>query len=188
MEKTYIDLIMQAITKCSNATIVETVALSILIIVVGVLQWWRIKPLKDQLKAQQEVLDKVKGFFDLFDLEQLELYVKISKRTVEMEKNEEIKELQLEYEEKIKKRSAAAGLALKELLAMIRGMLYIFYYTPPNVREAVLNDMTDGPVKDILIDASNKLSKREMEHPLGALGGGLLGSLLAPSPKSIKSE
>ena len=121
--------------------IVGDIVIVILLIIIGYYQNHKIGSLEAQIKSQKGILESADTFLKLFDLEKLKGYGEILAEKVKVEKEIELKKINEDFEEKIKRHKDASKFLEGEFLLLIRAFLEAFSYLPSNFREKVINHM-----------------------------------------------
>jgi hypothetical protein len=80
---------------------INTIITCIGLILLGWYQRYRIQLLQEELNSQKSILEKTKGFFDLFDLNKVKDYVQLREETISMQKGKEIEKIKSGLEENL---------------------------------------------------------------------------------------
>lgn len=109
-----------------------------------------------EIQSQKSVLESAQRFMDMFDLDKIEKYVQISERTFQREKEEEIKKIIEEYEEKVTKSKDATKFLARELEATVGATIDGILYSPPELRTKVIENMEDSITKEALMKSIDR--------------------------------
>lgn len=116
----------------------------------------KIGALKEQIDTQKGILDQIERFMNMFSVDKLEYFEKLSTKTAQMEKELAIKEIkskaQKSFDYALKEYDAVLGLAYK----LVDGMTYF-----PTI-EIWLNEMEDVQTKSFLLEYLKK-RRRDIE-------------------------
>ena len=125
---------------------------SAVIIVLGLvlLGWYqrsRIAALERDLASQKNVLDRLKVYFDIFDPEQLQRWMKNKEETTEREHDSEIQELRSLMQGLVAERFETGKWVEREVIAST-DLIRLLFYASPSVREESLAKMPNSMFKD----------------------------------------
>jgi len=135
---------------------------SAVIIVLGLvlLGWYqrsRIAALERDLASQKNVLDRLKVYFDIFDPEQLQRWVKNKEETTKMEDDSEIQELRSLMQGLVAERFETGKWVEREVIASTDLIIRLLFYASPSVREESLAKMPNSMFKDAVRMVVNRM-------------------------------
>lgn len=127
----------------------ETVSLIVTIIgflIIGCYQRYSIKSLKEQIKAQKDIVE-------IFQPDKIQEFVKMRETTFEDKKDKEIAKIKSEMEIKSKNNANSTKQHLNEFISALKFILRLSYFVHPNIRQSILEGMTDSEtIKDVFKD------------------------------------
>jgi len=136
--------------------LVQTIVILIGLGILGYYQKRKINALEKQISTQEEVLENVKTYFDIFQLKRLKEYVKVSEETIAKQKDLEIQKLLNEMTDEIDKERNNYEYLLNEWRALAKLSIMFVYYVPRDYRERAIQDagqsMTLSELKDDFIE------------------------------------
>jgi hypothetical protein len=135
---------------------------SAVIIVLGllILGWYqksRIVALGKDLASQKEVLDRLKVYFDIFDPEQLQRWVKNKEETTKREHDSEIQELRSLMQGLVAERFETGKWVEREVIASTDLIIRLLFYASPRVREESMAKMPNSMFKDAVRMVVNRM-------------------------------
>lgn len=128
----------------------------------------KIGALKTQVDSQSGTISSMQRLVDLYDIDKIEKFVKLSEKTVLLEKKEEIEEVKKEAKSKIvrivKKMIEANQITKEEIIQFAKLNFYVGYKSAniPNLEKTV-EKMKDGFEKEVVLDMLS-LSKKGLEE------------------------
>jgi len=132
------------------------------IIVLGLvlLGWYQrslIVALGKDLASQKEVLDRFRVYFDIFDPEQLQRWVRNKEETTEREHDSEIQELRSLMQGLVAERFETGKWVEREVIASTDLIIRLLFYASPGVREESLAKMPNSMFKDAVRMVVNRM-------------------------------
>ena len=125
-------------------------------------------------------------FLDLFDLDKLEQYVKISEKTIAKKKDMERQEEVAKYKRDVQVTSKSVDKLQDELVSVLNAASDSFQWLILPIRDTIVSRMPDSPTKSVLVRVSNRLREREKEQ-IG-LGGPLNFGQIAARVRALRES
>ena len=111
----------------------------------------KIGALETQIGTQKGILEQVEKFMNIFDVDRVEKYVKLSEKTIQMEKSEVIKKMESELKKKESERRKGISYVSNEHKALFEGVMDLIDRVPYlPVIESLLKEMKDTETKQYL--------------------------------------
>lgn len=117
------------------------------LIVVGYFQIYQIKALKTAEQSQRGIIDSMKKYIDIFDVDEFRKFTSMKEETIRAEYEENIKSLKAEYNKKITNLTEIQSESYQELIGYLVGVMM---RVPHREREYQLKNVSDPLTKRVL--------------------------------------
>ncbi len=146
-------------------------------IIIGCHQHHYIKTLKVQLDSQNKAIVNLKMHVDIFEPEKVKEFVNMRETTFKDKKEKEIDKIKSEMLEMSKDSNNTIEQHINEYIAALKFILRLSYFVHPNIRQSILEGMTDSEtinnllkdIKDVPYysdDFANALKKATIQLPI----------------------
>lgn len=127
------------------------IAFAVGYLIIFVYQKKKIGTLITQIDKQKDILEHTERFMNIFSVDKVEKYVKLSEKTIQMEKEEVIKKMGSELKKKESERRKGIDYVLKEHKALFGVVIDLIGRIPYlSVIENLLKEMKDTETKQFL--------------------------------------
>ena len=138
-----------------------------------VYQYYKIKNLADRTTTQSKLLKDIKTFIDIFNPELVKYRVELYEKTLEKEKDLELKKIQQqlsqEMEVNLKKDRDTGIKAVKSFEVLSGAFVNALYYLPHERRKALINEMQDDELRKAYQAGLPSYEKFDRERDQGLL-------------------
>jgi hypothetical protein len=133
----------------------------------------RLQTQNEQLSEYKNLLDSIKSFTDIFDIDKVKTYVDLREKSIKIESKKELDKAKNKIIAELNDKSSEAEKRIENItsihITVIDILFAIYQFVPKEQREHALNDLPYGVIKKILLDTKDNLPDRSVSPVLNAL-------------------
>ncbi|MBT8352862.1 MAG: hypothetical protein KJO26_16710 [Deltaproteobacteria bacterium] len=127
----------------------------------------------EQLSEYKDLLDSIKSFTDIFDIDKVKTFVDLREKSIKRESKNELDKAKnkiiAELNDKISDTENRIENITSIHISVIDVIFGIYQFVPRDQREDALNDLPYGVIKKALLDTKDNLPDRSVSPVLNAL-------------------